>query len=90
MLDVLRAELAEPRKDTAQAAVGKWILHDLRRAAATGMAGLNIALHVVDRVLNHVSGTIWGVAAVYNRHVYLEECKIALDEWAGMLKVSDS
>ena len=33
-----------------------WILHDLRRTAATGMARLNIAPHVVDKVLNHVSG----------------------------------
>jgi hypothetical protein len=45
------------------------------------MARLNIAPHVVDRILNHVSGTIRGVAAVYNRHAYLEERKAALSEW---------
>jgi integrase len=59
-----------------------WILHDLRRTAATRMAELNIAPHVVDKILNHVSGTIRGVAAVYNRHSYLTERKAALEAWA--------
>jgi hypothetical protein len=45
------------------------------------MARLNIAPHVVDKVLNHVSGTIRGVAAVYNRFEYLEERRSALDKW---------
>ena len=58
-----------------------WILHDLRRTAATGMAGLKIAPHVVDRVLNHTSGTIRGVARVYNRFEYADERKAALEAW---------
>ena len=62
-------------------AVPHWTLHDLRRTAATGMAQLNIAPHVVDKVLNHVSGTIRGVAAVYNRFEYLEERRAALEAW---------
>jgi integrase len=45
------------------APIPHWILHDLRRTAATSMARLNIPPHVVDKVLNHVSGTIRGVAA---------------------------
>jgi hypothetical protein len=61
--------------------VPDWILHDLRRTAATGMAKLSIPPHVVDRVLNHVSGTIRGVAAIYNRHSYSEERKAALEAW---------
>ena len=32
--------------------------------------------------LNHVSGTIRGVAAVYNRHAYLDERKAALAAWS--------
>jgi integrase len=59
-----------------------WILHDLRRTAATGMAKLNIAPHVVDKILNHVSGTIRGVAAIYNRHAYTEERASALEAWS--------
>jgi integrase len=63
------------------APIPHWILHDLRRTAATGMARLNIPPHVVDKVLNHVSGTIRGVAAVYNRFEYLEERRTALEAW---------
>ena len=77
----LKADLEEAGKDPEGAEIGSWILHDLRRTAATGMARLNIAPHVVDRILNHVSGTIRGVAAVYNRHAYLEERKAALEAW---------
>ena len=60
MLELFRAELLEAGKDPAKAEIEGWILHDLRRTAATGMARLNIAPHVVDRILNHVSGTIRG------------------------------
>ena len=63
------------------APIPHWILHDLRRTAATGMARLNITPHVVDKVLNHVSGTIRGVAAVYNRFEYLQERRAALEAW---------
>ena len=45
------------------------------------MARLNIPPHVVDKVLNHTSGTIRGVAAVYNRFEYLEERRAALEAW---------
>jgi integrase len=61
--------------------VEPWILHDLRRTATTGMARLKFAPHVVDRVLNHTSGTIRGVARVYNRFDYLDERKAALEAW---------
>jgi len=81
MLELLCAELGEAGKDPGKAEIDGWILHDLRRTAATGMARLNIAPHVVDWILNHVSGTIRGVAAVYNRHAYLEERRAALEAW---------
>jgi len=60
-----------------------WIVHDLRRTVATGMARLNVAPHVVDKVLNHISGKIHGVAAVYNRFEYLEKRKTALEIWSN-------
>jgi integrase len=82
MLDLLRAELTKAGKDPDQAKIDDWILHDLRRTAATGMARLNIPPHVVDKILNHVSGTIRGVAAVYNRHAYLDERRAALEAWS--------
>jgi integrase len=82
--------LALPRGKKPPEEVAEWILHDLRRTAATGMARLNIPPHVVDKVLNHVSGTIRGVAAVYNRFGYVEERKAALEAWgryvAGLVR----
>jgi integrase len=65
---------------------GEWRLHDLRRTAASGMARLGAAPHVIEKVLNHVSGEISGVAAVYNRHGYQDEKRQALESWATFLR----
>lgn len=62
-----------------------WRWHDLRRTAASGMARLSVAPHVVEKVLNHVSGIISGVAAVYNRHGYDSERRDALEHWGSAL-----
>ena len=59
-----------------------WRLHDLRRTIVSGMARLGVPPHIADKILNHQSGTISGVAAVYQRHEFLEERKAALDLWA--------
>jgi integrase len=77
MLDTKRAAIGAHKGN----AIPGWTLHDLRRTAATGMARLNFPPHVVDKVLNHVSGTIRGVAAVYNRFAYLDERRTALEAW---------
>ncbi|MDO8400761.1 MAG: tyrosine-type recombinase/integrase [Bradyrhizobium sp.] len=63
--------------------VKNWRLHDLRRTCVSGMARLGIPPHVADKVLNHQSGTISGVAAVYQRHDFLDERKVALDRWGN-------
>ena len=39
--------------------------------------------HVVEAALGHKSGTIKGVAAVYNRYNYAAEKRDALDKWAA-------
>ena len=59
------------------------MLHDLRRTAASGMAGLGVQPHVIEACLNHKSGTIRGVAAVYNRFNYATEKRAALDLWGA-------
>jgi integrase len=59
-----------------------WTLHDLRRSAATHMGRLGVAPHVVERILNHESGSFRGVAGVYNRFHYLPEMREALERWA--------
>jgi integrase len=80
MLDAAVATLAA---GSADAAVEPWRLHDLRRTAASGMARLGVALHVIEKVLGHESGSISGVAAIYNRHGYDREKREALAGWAG-------
>jgi hypothetical protein len=44
-----------------------WVLHDLRRTAATGMADIGVQPQVIEAVLNHVSGHKGGIAGIYNR-----------------------
>ena len=54
-----------------------WVLHDLRRSGVTGMCELGVAPHVVEAVVNHVSGHKAGVAGVYNRSTYATEKRVA-------------
>jgi integrase len=63
--------------------VKNWRLHDLRRTCVSGMARLGIPPHVADKILNHQSGTISGVAAVYQRHDFLDERNDALERWGA-------
>jgi integrase len=72
------------RTDTG--VVGDWRLHDLRRTAATGMAELGVLPHVIEAILNHVSGHRAGVAGVYNRARYEGEMRTALERWAAHVK----
>ncbi|MBN9787410.1 hypothetical protein DMP17_02225 [Pseudonocardia sp. TMWB2A] len=65
---------------------GEWRLHELRRTAASGMERASVAPHVVEKVLNHISGTISGVAAVYNRYAYDAEKRDALEGWGQHLE----
>jgi integrase len=71
---------AKRRLDELSGVTG-WRLHDLRRTCVSGMARLGIAPHVADKILNHQTGTISGVAAVYQRHEFLAERQEALERW---------
>lgn len=71
------------RLDDALPGSWPWVLHDLRRTAASGMARLGIALPVVEKVLNHTSGSFGGVAGVYQRHHFADEKRAALEAWAA-------
>jgi integrase len=63
-----------------------WRLHDLRRTVASGMAKLGVNLPVIEKVLNHVSGSFSGVAGVYQRHSFEDEKRAALEVWSGHLR----
>jgi integrase len=58
-----------------------WVVHDLRRTAATRMVDLGILPHAVEAVLNHY-GHRSGVAGIYNRSLYAAEKAQALARWA--------
>jgi integrase len=74
------------RLDAAVQIAPPWVIHDLRRTCATRMADLEIAPpHVVEQILNHVSGFRAGVAGIYNKSVYQREVVTALDRWAEHL-----
>lgn len=63
-----------------------WRLHDIRRTVATNMAMLGIAPHIIEAILNHRTGIVSGVAAIYNRHAYLDEKREALERWAVQME----
>jgi integrase len=74
------------KTEKGKEAVLHWVPHDLRRTVATRMAeDLKIVPHVIEAVLNHVSGHKGGIAGVYNRATYLAEKKQALAMWADHL-----
>src|SRR5262249_61882283 len=65
-----------------RAGIAPYRLHDLRRSCATGMAELGVQPHIIEAVLNHVSGHKSGVAGIYNRAKYSAEMRDALQKWA--------
>jgi integrase len=66
--------------------IADWRLHDLRRTAATRMADIGIQPHIIEAVLNHISGHKAGVAGVYNRSSYMREVRNALGAWADHVR----
>ena len=72
---------AKRRIDEVSATSG-WTFHDLRRTVSTGMGKIGIPPHVIERVLNHSSGELGGVAGIYNRYQYLPEMRAALERWS--------
>ena len=87
-LDAAMLEMAcKEAKEPSTVEIVKWTFHDLRRTATTGMAELGVPPHIVEAVLNHKSGVVSGVAAIYNRHQYLAEKKDALCAWADRVDV---
>lgn len=79
--------VASSAASMAAGPVGHWTFHDLRRTAATGMARLGVNLPVIEKVLNHTSGSFGGIVAVYQRHSYAEEKRAALELWGEHIGV---
>jgi len=64
-----------------ESGVSDWTLHDLRRTFASGLAALGVQLHVIERLLNHLSGSFKGVVGVYQRYDFWPEMSAAIWSW---------
>jgi integrase len=68
------------------ASLPHWTLHDIRRTVVTNMNELGFAdPHIVEAVVNHISGHKSGVAGKYNHAQYLEQRRDALEKWGRYL-----
>ena len=47
---------------------------------------LGINLPVIEKVLNHTSGSFGGIVGVYQRHTFADEKRGALDLWANHIQ----
>jgi integrase len=76
------------RRISARAGIAaeSWRLHDLRRTAASRMQKLGVQVPVIEKALNHVSGTFRGMVGIYQQHDYADEIRIALQRWADRVE----
>lgn len=58
-----------------------WQIHDIRRSFSTVMASISVEIHLVEKLLNHSTGTLTPIAQVYNKYSYLPEMEIALKKY---------
>jgi len=68
--------------DRAIGDITPWRFHDLRRTVASGLARLGVNLPVIEKILNHTSGSFAGIVGVYQRHDFADEKRRALEAWA--------
>jgi integrase len=70
------------RLDQKMPSVPAWRIHDLRRTCASGMQRLGVRVDIIERALNHVSGSFGGIVGVYQRDPLSEEVAAALLRWS--------
>ncbi len=81
-LDALMAGELQRELNQPDYKLRPWRTHDLRRTAATLMGEqLDVSQGVVERILNHVSGTQGGLMGIYQRQQYREKRRNALLAW---------
>jgi integrase len=61
-----------------------WRPHDFRRSLSTTLhERFKVPPHVVEVILGHVSGHKAGVAGTYNKAIYFDERRDALERWSA-------
>lgn len=85
----LDAEIGRLRTEANEAAepMPPWGLHDLRRTVATRLAGFGVRLEVIEKILNHVSGSFAGIVGVYQKHDFEAEKRQALEAWTRYVEL---
>ena len=67
--------------------ITNWRFHDLRRSFAThSTERLGISPVIADKILNHVTGQVRGVAAIYQHGEYLEDRRTAMQRWGTFIE----
>jgi integrase len=84
-LDELMLDLAREERGK-DATIEPWVVHDLRRTAASTMQYLGVRVEVIERALNHVSGSFGGVSGTYQRDPMTDEVRAALERWASHIE----
>jgi integrase len=78
--DAMRAEAK--KEHGTDVTIEPFVFHDLRRTAASGMASIGIRTEVIERALNHMSGSFRGVAGIYQRDPLTDDVRAALVKWS--------
>jgi integrase len=80
----LDGKVTELRKESLGQAtpLPHWTLHDLRRSFVTHAHDqLDVDIPVIERAINHISGTFGGIVGVYNRAPLMKERCAAFNAW---------
>jgi hypothetical protein len=58
-----------------------FVLHNLRRSVVTGLARIGVDLPIIERIVNHASGSFRGIISTYQKYSFEPEMRKALDRW---------
>jgi len=75
-------ERVRPEIDRRMGNVAPWVMHDLRRTCASGMAKIGVPVTTIEKLLAHRGGSFKGVAGIYQRHSFLPEMAAAVQKWS--------
>ena len=77
-----RVDELRKKRDANAVPMPGWTIHDLRRSFVTHAAeDLGTPVAVIERAINHVSGTFGGVVGTYNRAPLMKERVVLFDAW---------
>jgi integrase len=85
-LDALVAQALHDPRWRGRGPVLPWVRHDARRTLSTMCGEMSVPLEHAEAVLNHVSGTLDGVAGTYWLYKYAKEKRAALMKWGARVE----